>query len=134
MYKGDIPFCTKSGRPMYYPDNTYRWEYKGVSYNSWFEIEQKFDRKAVDESERITVPPDWRPNAPFRAVMTIDGFSRGRSAANFNVIDRHGTPYTVFLTDMLILLQTTTITKGKTELLTWSFCKRGQNYGVKIHG
>lgn len=76
----------------------------------------------------------WQPNVPFRAVLTIDSFSRGRSAANYDLLDRHGNQYTMFMTDMLDLLLTTTITKGKTELLMWSFCKRGQNYGVKIHG
>lgn len=96
---------------MYYPDNTYDW----------------------DGKQNIVTPPVWKPNAPFEAVMTLEGYSRGRSAANFDVVDENGVKYTIFMTDFVDLLQRHSVIAGKTEKLTWSFCKRGQNYGVRLH-
>lgn len=120
---------------MYYPQNRYLWEYQGKRYESWFEIEHLFGNDAVQQAQRINMPPDWRPNTPFRAVLTVKDFSRGRSAANFDLEDRNGVPYTMFLKDFLELVQTTKIDAGKTEPLMWCFCKRGQNYGIQLaHG
>jgi hypothetical protein len=96
------------------------------------EIERKFGKDAVKEAERLKVGPDWRPNEPFRAVMEFVGMSRGRSAANFDLKDEHGIPYTMFMTDVLDLMKRHSIKKGKTDRLEWAFCKRGQNYGVKL--
>lgn len=132
MYKGDIPFDPYTGQPMYYPESKYAFVYNDVTYKSWYEIEKQFGEKAVEECERIDVPPDWRPNVAFNAVMTINSFSRGRSAANFNLVDANGIKYTMFMTDMLDLLQGTCLTMGTTECLEWCFCKRGQNYGIKL--
>jgi hypothetical protein len=133
LFAGDIPFDSKTGQPQYYPDNNYEWEYKGQRYDSWFEIKRLFGEAAVKQSERITIGPDWRPNVPFEAKLQLEGYSRGRSAANFDVIDEHGRKYTIFLTDMLDILQKHGIVKGWTEKLTWAFCKRGQNYGIRLH-
>jgi len=133
MYKGDIPFNPRTGQPMYYPERMYAWTYKGNTYESWLAVERKFGNAAGKAATRIDVSPDWRANEPFDAVLTITGFSRGRSAANFDFQDDRGTEYTMFMTDLLKLFQTTTITNGKTQRLTWVFCKRGQNYGIQLH-
>jgi len=133
MYKGEIPFDPYTGDALDYPNNYYEWEYDGKRHRSWSEIQQKFGKEAVSKSERITVPPDWRRNTPFEAVMELRSMSRGRSAANFTLRCDANKEYTMFMTDLMDLLQKHGMVKGKTERLTWCFCKRGQNYGVMLY-
>jgi hypothetical protein len=133
MYQGNIPYDRKTDNPMYYPQNGYEWEFNGKIYASWMEIERQWGKLAVKKAVRLDVPPNWKPNAPFKARMQLVSYSRGRSAANFNVEDEHGRKYTIFLTDMVDILQKCGIVKGWTEELIWSFGKRGQNYGVRLH-
>ena len=111
MYKGEIPFHPKTGDQMTYPENASRWD--GV--------------------KSISIPPNWRPNGPFKTKMEICGMERGRSAAHFTLRDDASKEYTIFMSDLLDVLKNHGIIKGWTEELTWSFCKRGQNYGVKLH-
>lgn len=75
----------------------------------------------------------WKPNAIFEANLSIESFSRGRSAANFDVKNMQtGAKYTMFLTDFLALLKRHTLDHGETPRLKWQFTKRGQNYGVTL--
>jgi hypothetical protein len=76
MYQGDIPFHPKTGDPEYYPGNHYEWEYQDQRYDSWMEIKHLFGEAAVEESRRIDLGPDWRPNVPFKTRMQIFDFGR----------------------------------------------------------
>ena len=70
-------------------------------------------------------------NYEFESEMTIITYSRGRSAANFVLKDERGHTYNVFMKDMIDIIHNSLIDKG---ILTgrWTFCKRGQNYGIKL--
>lgn len=75
---------------------------------------------------------EWRPNEPFEAALRIVGTERGRSAAHF--IAEHtetGVRYTVFMTDLLHIVQNGVIERGVISG-TWVGCKRGQNYGIRL--
>lgn len=104
MYKGRIPFDAKTGDQLSYVPNAWRND-QGI---------------------------DWRPNDPFDAVIELTGMERGRSAAHFTVKsgDRY---YTMFMIDLMDLLCKCGIVRGKTELLQWCFCKRGQHYGITLY-
>ena len=120
---------------MYYPENSYKWEYGGQEYDTWFEIERLYGEAATHAGggmQKIIIQPDWRPNKPFRAVMKLTNMSRGRSAANFKMEDEQGKTYTMFMKDLMDLLQRYSMSKGYTECLEWCFCKRGQNYGLTL--
>lgn len=75
---------------------------------------------------------EWRDNVPFTETLVFEGYSRGRSAAYLN-FKRQGTDIevVVFMTDfvdMVPLMVNGVLTS------TFSYCKRGMNYGVKLHG
>lgn len=69
---------------------------------------------------------------PFEAKLRLDGFSRGRSAANFDLVNADtGARYTMFMKDFLEYIQTHgNVTEGILKG-TWTVVKRGQNYGIK---
>ena len=132
MYKGEIPYNRK-GDALNYPQEEYEWEYGGVQYPSWYEIERKFGTDAARQANRITVGPIWKQNEVFEANLRVESFSRGRSAANFNVKNMQtGAEYTMFLTDFLDLLQKHVLDHGETPRLKWCFAKRGANYGIMM--
>ena len=133
MYKGDIPFNPQTGDQVNYPYHMYGWKYQGVVYSSWMEVDRKLGKDKHKDGERVRINYDWRPNVPFKTKMEIRKTNRGRSAANFTLRDDASKEYTIFMVDLLEVLQKHSITKGWTEELTWSFCKKGQNYGVRLH-
>ncbi len=67
---------------------------------------------------------------PFRAILTIVSYSRGRSAANWTLEDSNNKKYSMFMTDMLDLILDTNLNLGQTEYLEWKAIKRGSNYGI----
>ena len=74
----------------------------------------------------------WKENFEFEDTLKLTGMSRGRSAANFNLqSETTGKDYNVFMTDMVHLFQNANINKGYV-IGKWTFCKRGQNYGIKL--
>jgi len=91
-----------------------------------------FDKKGdlcyYPDSWRVA---QWLDNWEFKATVTVIGYSRGNSAANFDVADEAGNSYTVFLTDMLEMLKHPDFNAGVLTA-TFTFCKRGQNYGLKL--
>lgn len=109
MYQGEIPF-TRYGDQINY-----------IGYGSTY-----YDRAAGKHVDAI-----WKPNTPFVAVMKLTSYSRGRSAANFEVEDESGNRYTMFLTDFVDLVKHCKLEYGKTQRLKWAFCKRGSNYGLQ---
>lgn len=132
MYKGSIPYNRK-GDALNYPQEEYEWEYGGVQYASWYEIERQFGTDASRKANRITVGPIWKPNEVFEANLAIESISRGRSAAHFDVKNMQtGAKYTMFLTDFLNLLKKHTLDRGETPRLKWQFTKRGANFGVML--
>lgn len=76
--------------------------------------------------------PEWgsemREVTPFYETITFVGFNRGRSAANATFKRKDGTDVIVFLHDMEQFVSE--MDGGNIDAM-WTYCKRGQNYGVK---
>jgi hypothetical protein len=70
-------------------------------------------------------------NKVFEETLTYAGYGRGRSSAVFYFKDSTGADYQMFMTDMDDLLKSKDILNGQVAA-TWTFCKRGQNYGIKL--
>lgn len=109
-WDGKIPFTTedvgKPGDPWYTPAGTL------MGYaEEWQDIE-------------------WRENFTFCEALVFDHFERGRSAAHAIFKDRDGRKYQMFLTDLENALKGLAVFRGKIEGVTWTFTKRGRNYGI----
>lgn len=98
-----IPFDPTTGELMYYPRDT--WTVEG--------------RK----------PPDWRDNSEFEDTLKFVGFERGRSAANAAFLRADGTRCTMFLTDLEAVMPQ--LFAGCLQG-TFTWCKRGQNFGIRM--
>lgn len=84
-------------------------------------------------------PIDWRDNYQFTAALEYDGYSRGRSSALVNMKDhKTGISYPMFMSTFDELM------KGSRQFIdpptgklffvgTWTFCKRGSNYALKMY-
>lgn len=77
---------------------------------------------------------EWRDNYEFEATLTVESMERGRSAARFILRDEHGRRFTMFMTDMLELIQTAELIAYGHIDGRWTFQKRGANYGIKLIG
>lgn len=74
---------------------------------------------------------EMRPNDPFEAVMRIDGISRGRSAANFQLINEEtGGRATLFMVDLMGMIEEFGVPMGGVIHGWWKGCKYGTNYGL----
>jgi len=72
----------------------------------------------------------WKDNYEFKATLVLTGYSRGRSAARMCLLDQDtGSEYEMFLTDFCDILED--IVHGAITG-TWTFCKRGMNYGIRM--
>lgn len=74
----------------------------------------------------------WRDNHEFEATLVFRGMARGRSAAYALFSDKKtGKDVTMFLVDLADVVMNKKIDRG---IITgkWTFCKRGQNYGVRL--
>lgn len=85
-----------------------------------------------EDSYYIKIGPDMRENTPFYAILTYNGYSRGRSAADLEFLDDSGHKYSMFMSSFNELLFNSNIIDRKTELITWNFCKKGSNYGLQF--
>lgn len=81
-------------------------------------------------------------NLHFLATIRITSMSRGRSAANFTVIIGEGeeTPKllrgkrcTMFMRDLLDVIEREGIRAGGEVAGGFCFCKRGRNYGIQLY-
>lgn len=73
----------------------------------------------------------WKDNYVFQANLDIVEFGRGRSSAVFYLEDKvSGSRYSMFMSDMLDVLKNCNIQQGKVSG-SWTFCKKGSNYGLK---
>ena len=70
-------------------------------------------------------------NRIFDETLTYAGYGRGRSSAVFYFTDSTGAAYQMFMTDMDDLLKKCDLIDGNVNG-TWTYCKRGQNYGIKL--
>jgi hypothetical protein len=126
-----------SGSGCYYGDSgKERWVREKEEYPTLLEKYNKaWDDFNVNISVGKIIKVDdivWKENFEFEDTLELTGMSRGRSAANFNLKSiTDGKNYNLFMTDTVDLIQNSTINKGKITG-RWTFCKRGQNYGVKI--
>jgi hypothetical protein len=83
---------------------------------------------------------EWRESKPFEAVVTFEGWVRGRSAAHASVKVKPlggANPFQaqVFLTDFAEILITGAVEEGQVVGTgPWEFCKRGQNFGLRLVG
>ena len=106
MFK--IPFH-KNGNQLHYPDVF-------QTYNKNKEI------VTIDNSI-------WVDNYEFDDVLTYIEFDRGRSSAYFIWSSKSGKKFTMFLIDLHDAIKH--LVDGKLTG-TFTFCKRGTNYGVKL--
>ena len=74
----------------------------------------------------------WVDNHGFDATLTFDGYYRGRSAGGFRFKDNLYTYY-MFMKDIDQLIKGRVLEYGKVTG-TWTFIKRGMNYGIKLVG
>ncbi len=70
-------------------------------------------------------------NRVFDETLTYTGYGRGRSSAVFYFEDSTGATYQMFMTDMDHLLSSKNLIDGKVTG-TWTYCKRGKNFGIKL--
>lgn len=80
-------------------------------------------------------------NSEFLATIRLEGTYRGQSAANFRVriADAAETPdflrgkkCTLFMSDLLDIVQRQGIKAGGEVSGRFCFCKRGSNYGIQL--
>jgi hypothetical protein len=77
---------------------------------------------------------DWRDNHPFRAQLKLDGMTSGYSAKYLKWVDINtGHRYSMFVADLIELLNERTVSKGLTMDSLWVVRKRGNNYGIVIY-
>jgi len=69
----------------------------------------------------------WTPFTEFTARMKFQHFSRGRSSVKLVLEDENGITYEMFAVDGQRFIQEATL--GALEG-TWTFAKRGANYGL----
>lgn len=99
-----------------------------VSYQIPFDKEGNMCKYSHDN--RIV---EWRDPEPFTDFLFFKEFNRGRSAAHaiFEAEkgQHHGDTFVVFLTDLSEMIPHMRVGEihGK-----FTFCKRGQNFGVKL--
>lgn len=101
-----IPFA-KSGNMQGYPE-------------SWWEGE-------FPNAKRVG--PEWRDNFEFKDTLRFVEFWRGRSSAIAIMYGDDGAEYQVFLSDLATMMPH--FVNGKVTG-TFTFCKKGQNYGCKL--
>ena len=75
---------------------------------------------------------EWKQNFEFDSVLGVRNMERGRSAKYLMWEDEQGREYPMFIVDLLDLLQRGIVHEGITAPFTWTFRKRGQNYGIRL--
>lgn len=71
----------------------------------------------------------WKPNYTFTDTLYITNYTKGRSAAGFDLMGSTGIKYHMFLKDMIDLIHNNKIDNGNVRA-EWTFIKRGMNYGI----
>ena len=73
----------------------------------------------------------WKKNFEFRDVLTLTGFSRGRSSVKFDMKRSNGRSVSFFVKDFCDLAMTHGILNG-VVIGKFTFTKKGANYGCKL--
>lgn len=74
---------------------------------------------------------EYVENKVFDETLTYQGYGRGRSSSVFYWTDATGAKYQMFMSDMNDLLFHKEVT-NKQVTGTWTYCKKGQNFGIKL--
>jgi hypothetical protein len=74
----------------------------------------------------------WKENYEFADTFHITNYVRGRSSIAFELIScGDGKRYYMFVSDFVEMVQSSVVEKGVVSG-TWTFCKKGCNYGMKL--
>lgn len=126
-YSGKIPFKD-------FPECTYQGKVVSPASSRQLDYASYYEKDVV-----------WKDNVRFFARLRINGFSRGRSAANFlgvlTGVEVSGNPemsaflegkeVNLFMIDMMDIVTNCNLYCGKTDSShVFTFCKRGQSYGI----
>jgi len=112
---------TKNSNLMHFPDTT--WDYSEAVRH-----ENGHDWRVPPRE----IGPDWRSNDPFTATLRLAETRRGRSAAYFIWRSDDDREFPMFISDMLLLVQSgVTIRPGGMVSTWWMVTKRGANYGIR---
>ena len=76
---------------------------------------------------------EWVDNFKFRDNLRISAMRSGRSAKYTIWRDNRGHTYTMFVSDLIEMMKKCTAQNGSV-VGSWTFVKRGQNYGLKYLG
>lgn len=118
--------------PVVYKDKFYQGGYFDGKQYAWKGSLISYTYKApsepcIDEEKNI----EWIENKVFEDTLTFIGYERGRSSAVMRFKGSDGAEYNMFLTDTDDLIKSEDIIGGKVTA-KWTFCKRGENYGIKL--
>ena len=104
-----------------------------MSWNKSPRWKDEAEWRASLEKYIETYTYDWRDPWEFEDTFIIDDYSRGRSAAIFNLTSQTNPNMecTIFMSDMIEVIRQKTIVKGVVSG-RWIFCKKGQNYGIRL--
>lgn len=106
-----IPFHPKQGGVLHYAGDFYHWTKDA-------------------EGKDIRLGPEWKMNYEFDAELEYVTYYRGRSAAYFHFRDTStGAEHSMFMTDFEETIPH--MVRGRIRG-TWTFIKRGQNYGIRM--
>lgn len=114
-------------------DNCQHWEPEFIrDYNDSFEVVQTKWAEYVKIRKVVYEPYEDKPYATvFHAVMKLQGFYRGRSAAGFTFVDESGREHTMRIKCVVDLLKNAVLNKGVVEA-DWCYCKQGSNFSLKL--
>jgi hypothetical protein len=121
----------------YERDNEGKWDNGG--YNPWRFPNDSLEQRAEWEKYKaarkfIPDPYEDKPYAQkFTAIMKLQGFYRGRSAAGFTFIDESGREHTMRIKCVTDLLLNATLVRGVVSG-TWAYSKQGSNFSLKYLG
>ena len=99
-----------------------------------YDVWKKYNGSLVDYVEQYDEKAgriEWRDNYIFTTELEVTSYGRGRSAANFNLQDSEGHNYNCFMNAIIDIIRDSRFSAGKITA-TWTFEKRGQNYGIKL--
>jgi len=74
----------------------------------------------------------WKKNCQFHDTLKVEGMYSGQTAKYLRVVSTTtGHHYTMFVRDVIDVLLHATVDKGEMTA-TWTFTKRGANFGVAV--
>jgi hypothetical protein len=77
-------------------------------------------------------PIEWKDKFEWEGVLTLEGMTRGRSAARFIWRDYKDRKFEMFMADMVELVKSGACIENGCCGAKWTFTKKGANYGIKV--